>query len=284
MIAHNNDMQAQIMGLNSGIQQLMSSSKVEHEHIARSTKAVEQIGEDSASLALMNKVIGNVAEETTLLAMNAAIEAAHAGVMGKGFAVVASEIRKLAETTTVQAKGSSGALTKIEKRITEITSLSGRIEGAYAQTNDLILKSNSVAAQVKLTAEEQAGRSQQVLQNLKEIQSITSQVKTEAEHIKVEADASRQMSGKLTEMSEAIQVRLTEVVKLLILVVFMLIFLPLLRLRLTIFVLRFSSKSFSSAPPVPAIVMLSTSWLTGMFDLLICVCNVPSSLVDLPQL
>jgi methyl-accepting chemotaxis protein len=145
--------------------------------------------------------------------MNAAIEAAHAGEAGKGFAVVASEIKKLAETTAAQSKGSSGTLSGIQERIAEITSLSGRIEGAYTQTNALILESNGVVEQVKRTVEEQAGRSQQVLDQLKQIQGITGQVKAEAEHIKREADTSRRMSAKLSDMSERIQGRVSEVVK-----------------------------------------------------------------------
>jgi methyl-accepting chemotaxis protein len=213
MIAYNKDMQAQITKLTGGIQQLINSSKAEHEHIAHSTHTVQQIGEDSKNLALMTKVISNVAEETNLLAMNAAIEAAHAGTAGKGFAVVASEIRKLAETTAAQAKGVSGTLMEIQARITEITALSGRIEGAYTQTNSLVLESNTVGAQIKCTIEEQVGRSQQVLERLQQIQAITSKVNAEAENIKIEADASRHMSDQLADMSEIIQGRVSEVVR-----------------------------------------------------------------------
>ncbi|MDR2398036.1 MAG: methyl-accepting chemotaxis protein [Spirochaetaceae bacterium] len=213
MIGHNRDMQEQIGALIRTIEQLIESSKAEHEHIERSTKTVEQIGADSANLALMNKTIGTVANETNLLAMNAAIEAAHAGSAGQGFAVVAQEIRKLAETTAAQAKGSRGTLTEIQQRILEIGSLSSRIEGAYSQTNRLILESNAVVEQVRCTVEEQMGRSEQVLELLTEIRGITGQVQSEAEHIKEETDVSRQMSGKLSVMSEAIHGRVSEVVK-----------------------------------------------------------------------
>ena len=102
---------------------------------------------------------------------------------------------------------------EIQARISEITSLSGRIEGAYAQTNSLILESNGVVAQVKHAVEEQAGLSRQVLERLQQIQAITGKVNVETANIKTEADASRRMSEQLADMSEIIQRRVSEVVK-----------------------------------------------------------------------
>jgi methyl-accepting chemotaxis protein len=213
MIGYNSDMQGQIAALNERMRGLLDSSKSERERIARSTQVARRIGEDSESLALMNKTIDDVAGQTNLLSMNAAIEAARAGEMGKGFAVVASEIRKLAEAASRQAKDSDGALTEIQARIVEITSLSSGIEGAYAQTNELIVKSDEVIARVMGVAGEQAGCSRQVQDNLKQIRAITGQVQREAEYIKKEADASRRMAAQLSEISEAMRGRVGEVVR-----------------------------------------------------------------------
>jgi methyl-accepting chemotaxis protein len=213
MIAYNQEMETQISALNQRILEVVNSSKTEHEHIVESTQVVTQIGEDSATLAQMNRIIDDVAAQTNLLAMNAAIEAAHAGEAGKGFAVVATEIRKLAETAAGQVKGSGGTLSQIQDRIAQITALSKRIEAAYAQTNDLILRSNKVVEQVKGTVAEQVAYSQQVQGNLEKIEGITQEVRTAAEHIKAEADASRRMSAKLSDISEMIQGQVSEVVK-----------------------------------------------------------------------
>jgi methyl-accepting chemotaxis protein len=213
MIRYNHDIENQIADLNRKIQILVESSRAEQEQIAQSTTAVDQIGRDSETLVEMNKIIGNVADETNLLAMNAAIEAAHAGESGKGFAVVAGEIRKLAETSTTQAKSSSGTLNQIKARIDEIAAISGRIEHAYEQTNNLIVDSNGIVGHIKTAISEQAVRSQQVNEALKHIQEITRQVKEEAVKIKEESDASRRISQKLADMSETIQGKVGDVVQ-----------------------------------------------------------------------
>ncbi|MDR2803452.1 MAG: methyl-accepting chemotaxis protein, partial [Treponema sp.] len=213
LIQYNHDIEDQIADLNRKITMLVESSKTEQEQISQSTAAVDQIGKDSETLVEMNKIISNVADETNLLAMNAAIEAAHAGESGKGFAVVAGEIRKLAETSTTQAKSSSGTLNQIKKRIDEVSAVSGRIEHAYTQTNDLIVDSNKIVSNIKAAISEQASRSEQVKDGLKHIQVITQQVKQEAIKIKDETDTSKRISRELADMSETIQTKVGDVVQ-----------------------------------------------------------------------
>ncbi|MDC7224820.1 MAG: methyl-accepting chemotaxis protein [Spirochaetales bacterium] len=87
------------------------------ESVNKTIEAISGVSELSESIANINRLISGIAAKTNLLAMNAAIEAAHAGDAGRGFSVVADEIRNLAENTTVHTKSSADSLKIITDQI-----------------------------------------------------------------------------------------------------------------------------------------------------------------------
>ncbi|MCL2381755.1 MAG: methyl-accepting chemotaxis protein [Treponema sp.] len=138
---------------------------------------IQEIARESEGLLEINAVMQNIASQTNLLSMNAAIEAAHAGEAGKGFAVVADEIRKLAENSSEQSKIISAVLKKIKEAIDKIT----------RSTDNVLTKFEAIDSSVKIVAdqevnirhamEEQGEGSKMILEAISEVNDVTHQVK-----------------------------------------------------------------------------------------------------------
>jgi methyl-accepting chemotaxis protein len=203
-----------VLSLGESLRRLLDSSNEQHIHITQSSETIKQVAVDSDTLLEMNKVIAAVAAQTNLLAMNAAIEAAHAGDAGRGFAVVAGEIRKLSETTAEQAKNSNQTLTAIRGRINEIAKTAVLIEGASGETNAMVQEINNLAVEIKKSTEQQSRGSGLILESLKLINDITSRAQSGAEKIKTESDQSLGAAEKLAAMSAAMQQEVEDIVAL----------------------------------------------------------------------
>ncbi|MCR5724035.1 MAG: HAMP domain-containing protein [Treponema sp.] len=138
---------------------------------------IRAIEEQSKALQDANKTISSIASQTNLLAMNAAIEAAHAGVAGRGFSVVAEEIRKLSETSSAQSKQIGDELKNIQKSINDVVSASQASSDAFAAVNGSIGNTQQLVIQIKSAMEEQQEGSKQINDALKQMNDNTSEVR-----------------------------------------------------------------------------------------------------------
>ncbi len=157
---------------------------------------------DSAHVIMdMITVINGIAEQTNLLAMNAAIEAAHAGDAGKGFAVVADEIRKLAEDTGRNSKDISKSLKEVIGYIhisEESTSKTGE---SFVSIVDGIKEVAMGMLEIKSATQELAIGNNQVIQALGSLVSVTDKVKSSAFEMNIRSDEITESIKKLNTIS-----------------------------------------------------------------------------------
>lgn len=137
---------------------------------------IKQVAEQSKTLQEANAAIASVASQTNLLAMNAAIEAAHAGESGKGFSVVADEIRKLSETSTAQSKKIGIELKNIEDSIKSVVETASETTESFGEVSVLIEQTDELVRQIKAAMEEQKIGSQQIVESLKIMNDNTLEV------------------------------------------------------------------------------------------------------------
>jgi len=134
------------------------------------------LSKQSDSVYEANSVIKNIAAQTNLLAMNAAIEAAHAGESGRGFAVVADEIRKLAEVSNQQSKLISDSLKVLKQTIEAAVSMTGNTGTSFNAIISSVQKVNGLELEIKHAIDEQSSGGTQILRALSGMNEITSEV------------------------------------------------------------------------------------------------------------
>ncbi|MDR2479457.1 MAG: methyl-accepting chemotaxis protein [Treponema sp.] len=159
------------------VKELAESSEVGRSGLQEVSTDIQEIARESEGLLEINAVMENIASQTNLLSMNAAIEAAHAGEAGKGFAVVADEIRKLAESSSEQSKTISTVLKKIKESIDKITKSTDSVLNKFETIDSGVKTVAEQEENIRNAMEEQSTGSQQILEAISQLNEITRQVK-----------------------------------------------------------------------------------------------------------
>jgi methyl-accepting chemotaxis protein len=162
---------------NENVKHLMETSDIGRNGLSDVAADIRGIALESEGLLEINGVMENIASQTNLLSMNAAIEAAHAGESGKGFAVVADEIRKLAVSSAEQSKTVAEVLKKIKSSIDKITSSTSSVLSEFESIDGSIKMVAQQEDMIRGAMEEQGEGSRLILDAISRLREITRQVK-----------------------------------------------------------------------------------------------------------
>jgi methyl-accepting chemotaxis protein len=159
------------------VKDLTEASEVGRGGLQEVAADIQEIARESEGLLEINAVMQNIASQTNLLSMNAAIEAAHAGEAGKGFAVVADEIRKLAENSGEQSKTISAVLKKIKDSIDKITKSTDNVLNKFEAIDSEVRTVSDQEENIRNAMEEQGAGSRQILEAIGQLNEATQLVK-----------------------------------------------------------------------------------------------------------
>jgi len=182
---------------------------------AEMKSSVEIIRKVVASVDTLNAFIGtinDIADRTSLLAMNAAIQAAHAGEAGRGFAVVAAEVRKLAASSSESAGAISARLSEFITTIGKAEESSERSSTIFATVEQRVQRASDSFLEIRNGAQELALGGREIRDAIASLRSVSADIKSASSEVNSSTKALGERFGHLKSQSDGIvdQLRLAE--------------------------------------------------------------------------
>lgn len=178
--------------------------------LAETMGAIKEVSETTELIREMIDTINNVSAQTNLLAMNAAIEAAHAGTYGKGFSVVADEVRKLAETSSEKSKNISASLSSAVDRIRKASDYSEAtnklMEGVIGGIGEISGKINETLSDMNVLADS----SQSIVRSFGDLTGLSEEIASSSQIIHGETASIETSIGKIADVAQENLLGVTE--------------------------------------------------------------------------
>jgi tripartite ATP-independent transporter DctP family solute receptor len=213
MIANSRSIARNTAQMDESFGELQSALKDGNDKLEAMIHRTAEISKQSERLQEANDVISSIASQTNLLAMNAAIEAAHAGDSGRGFAVVSQEIRKLAESAAEQSKQIASTIKTIRSGIGELDGDSTDTDRAFATVRERISGISMLEAQIKSAMDEQGEGSRNIMESTLRLREITEDVHNGSEEMSTGSRAIESEMARLIEGNTRVAETVTDIIK-----------------------------------------------------------------------
>ncbi|NKF48969.1 hypothetical protein G3R49_00070 [Shewanella sp. WXL01] len=186
------------MQMNQQGQQTLTAAEEGNVHISQLTESLQAINDSGAQIADIMKEITNIAEQTNLIALNAAIEAARAGEFGRGFSVVADEVRNLASRSAQAANKTSSLVNHSLEKMAEGNQIADQTATVFANIVEQVTTSAEQLDAIAQGSQEQAGATAELTEGLAQIDSV-------GQHVTAIANQVALQSQELAELTEQLQ-------------------------------------------------------------------------------